>query len=377
MKKILFVTDYYLPYISGITVYAKNLLEELSKRKYSVLVLTNKHKKDLLTQESIGKIEVLRAKPLFRLSRGFVSPGLFFDFIKMINKVDVCILNLPMPESFVFSPIAKLMGKKVILIYQANLNLPSWSIFSRLIESIVLINHIIAGFFADKIITSSKEYQLFAKYLKFFRYKQEIVTPPIKINKPNLIKSREWKSKLNLQKYFLIGFAGRFAEEKGGDILIEVASIINKKMKNFKIVFAGETNLSYENFFERNKDVIEKICDKIMFLGNVPFSDMPEFYAMIDVLAITSRADCFPAVEVEAMLCGCPVVIFDIPGGSVPVKMSKMGEIVPRYDREMFAQKILDILNNRKKYCQSREKIEEIFNYQKTLLSYEKLFTDR
>lgn len=375
--KILFVSSYYLPYVSGLTIHAMRLAEGLARKKHQVTVLTNAHLPDLLKSENLSNILIKRARPLFRFSRGFVSPNLIFIFLKLLPENDVVVLHLPMPEAFIFAPLSKIFRKKVILIYHADLNLPSWSIFGRLIENIVWLNHCIAGIFSNNIVAYSSDYANFSRFLRVFKNKTVRIFPPVTMRVPDEKIAKQQKDGLGLSGAKIIGFAGRFAEEKGGDILIESIPYLVEKIKDVKIVFAGEDNLVYEDFYKRKKDLIDRYKDRILFLGLVAPKNMPEFFAMCDVLALPSRAECFGLVQAEAMLCGTPVVAFDIPGGRVPVLETGMGELAKKYDLKDFAGKIIKIIKHRKQYRKDREEIGKIFSYEDTIKKYEQLFFGR
>ncbi len=372
--KILFVASYYLPYVSGLTIHAQRLAEGLADKGHEIKVICNNHK-NFPREETLNKVLIKRAKPIFRLSRGFVSFDLFKLFLRELPGTQVVVLHLPMPEAFVFASLAKLFGKKVFLIYHANLNLPTWSGFSKIIENIVLINHLIAGVFASRIIAYSQDYANFATFLKIFKKKIAIVSPPVVMAIPDLEKSEKWKEKLGLTKYIVIGFAGRFAEEKGGDLLIESVPYLVKNIPGIKVVFAGETNLIYEDFYRRKKDLVDKYKKRIIFLGPVPPKEMSEFFSMCDVLALPSRAECFGLVQVEAMLCGTPVVAFNIPGGRVPILKTGMGKVVRTISAEGLAEGIIEVVRNKKNFVKKKEIIEDIFSFKKTIDDYEKVFS--
>ena len=374
--KVLFVASYYYPYISGLTIYAKKLAEGLASRGHKITVLTNQHQINLKRKENVSGIMVKRAKPLIRLSRGFIAPQLLLDFLSDLPQTKIVGLHLPIPEAFILAPLAKILGKKVFLIYHANLNLPSWLVSSSFIENIVLINHIIAGVFADKIIASSQDYVNFAKFLKIFRKKTILIHPPVWINKASKKEVKSLKKKWMPFSEKIIGFAGRFAEEKGGDILIEALPDIIKKIPKVKIVLAGEyKNLIYEDFYQRKRKLINKYRNHLIFLGSISPEKMANFYSTIDVLALPSRAEGFPLAPIEAMLSGCPVVGFDIPGGRIAIQLTGMGKIAGPVNSQNLAEAIVEVLKNRKKYVKPRREIEKILNYQKTLADYEKLFS--
>ena len=72
-KKILIVTDFYKPHISGITTYIRSLTNVLTKNNYQITILTGKFSEELTDIEKGENLKIIRAKPLFKFSRGFYS----------------------------------------------------------------------------------------------------------------------------------------------------------------------------------------------------------------------------------------------------------------------------------------------------------------
>jgi glycosyltransferase involved in cell wall biosynthesis len=99
------------------------------------------------------------------------------------------------------------------------------------------------------------------------------------------------------------------------------------------------------------------------------------FYANLAVLVLPSinATEAFGMVQVEAMLCGTPVVCSDLPGARVPVLETGMGEIAKKKDSKDLAAKIVKVLNNRSDYVKKKKIVEDVFAPEKLLSSYEKL----
>jgi glycosyltransferase involved in cell wall biosynthesis len=76
------------------------------------------------------------------------------------------------------------------------------------------------------------------------------------------------------------------------------------------------------------------------------------------------------------MLCGTPVVVSDIPGAREPVRVSGMGRVVRERDTLALAQAIADVVCNRERYIKPRQEIAAIFNFERTVDSYEALLND-
>ena len=120
---------------------------------------------------------------------------------------------------------------------------------------------------------------------------------------------------------------------------------------------------------------MQKYKDQITFLGLLRDPhDMADFYAACDVVMLTSDTECFALVQVESMLSGTPMVMTDIPGGRVPVKVTGMGRLATQGDAESIGEAVVEILNNPEAYHKPRAEIERIFSFQETVDGYERIF---
>jgi glycosyltransferase involved in cell wall biosynthesis len=63
--------------------------------------------------------------------------------------------------------------------------------------------------------------------------------------------------------------------------------------------------------------------------GSVPQSDLPDFYAAMDVFAFSSLSETQGLVLVEAMAAGIPVVALDAPGVREVVSDMQNGNLLP------------------------------------------------
>jgi len=91
---------------------------------------------------------------------------------------------------------------------------------------------------------------------------------------------------------------------------------------------------------------------------------------------LPSDTECFALAQVEAMLCGTPVVMSDTPGGRVPVTVTGMGKIAPRGNWRAFGEAICEVIENRERYLKPRSAIEAIFNFERTIDTYERIFRE-
>ncbi len=372
MKILLGIT--YYPNISGVSIYAQRLAEGLVKKGHQVVVLTSQHQKSLPLEEQINKVRVIRCPVEIKIGKGVFMFSLPFLVFKLAKKVDVIDCHLPQFESFVFAVIGKLLGKKVILTHHTDLS--GWKgIFNRISEISVWAGQIIAGIFADKIVPYTKDYADSSWYLQLFKNKLEYILPPIVVNPINKNKQLKIKEKIGETKK-VIGFVGRIAKQKGIPYLLESIPFLKKSLGDFKIAFAGPyKEVIGERYYEEIQDQIKKYQKYLCFLGSLKQEEMADFYDLCDVLVLPSddRLESFGLVQVEAMLNHCPVVATDLPGVRIPIKLTKMGEIVPVGDSEKLAKGIMKVLKD-KTYQKDKRQIEKIFDLNKTLTDYERLF---
>jgi glycosyltransferase involved in cell wall biosynthesis len=176
----------------------------------------------------------------------------------------------------------------------------------------------------------------------------------------------------------VFGFASRFVEEKRPDLLLRALEIINQAYPQARVILAGEYPVPYEqDFWERHQNLIKQYRDQLIFPGLMnDMQEMADFYAACDVLALTSDSECFALVQVEAMLCGTPVVMTDIPGGRVPVTKAGMGKLAVQGDWRSIGAAIVDVLREPASYYKPREAIEAIFSFEETVNCYERVFRE-
>lgn len=372
--KILVVLTYYYPHWTGLTAYARRLAEGLARRGHQVTVLTARYWDTLPKEEVHNGVRIVRLKRLLRMSRGVVMPSFPWAAYRLIRENDVVQVHIPILESPLITALADRLGKKVVITHHGDLVMPSRP-FDQFVECSVtwLMKRALRS--AARITIHTQDYAENSPFLSQYRDKLVQILPPVDIPLPVPEDVAAWRHELGLENNRLVGFAGRFVEEKGFDFLLKSIPYVLERMPDVRFVYAGEVNVVYESFFEKWRHLVERWKDYVIMLGllNDP-QKVANFYAMCDVLALPSRTDCFPMVQVEAMLCGTPTVATDIPGLRVPVRMTGMGRLVRPQDERALADGLVEVLQNRQHYVKNRAEIAALFHLEKTIDAYERLF---
>lgn len=375
MKALLILT-YYAPHRTGLTIHVQLVAETLVRRGHEVTVLTSRYRRDMPRDETINGVRVVRLRPLMRLSRTQVMPAFPQAVWRLLGEHDVVNIHTPLPEASVVSTLARWRKKPLIVTHHGDAVLPDgWH--NRLIESAVFRVYQAAARYATAVIGYSQDYAQHSTYLSPFLNKVRVIYPPIVALPPNAAGAAEMRRQYGLEGKTVIGYAGRFVEEKRPDILIQAIPYLVERFPDLRIVFAGEYLIRYEDFYERCQPLIEKYRDYLVFLGLLPEpQEMANFYSLCDVLALPSGTECFGMVQPEAMLCGTPVVVSDTPGAREVVRVTGMGEIFSRGDIPALAEALGRVLEDRGAYVKPREEIAAVFSLERTVDGYEALFRE-
>lgn len=376
--KILFVLTYYRPHISGLTIYVQRLAEALVDRGHQVTVLTSHYDKSLPYEEQANGVHVVRAPVLFRISKGVIMPTFPNLATDLLRDYDVVSVHLPQFEASLVGLLARVVVRRpVILTYHCDLRLPD-GLFNRVVDQVVFASNYLAGLLADRIVAYTRDYAEHSRFLSRFLHKIEVIPPPVIIPPPENGADAKFLKDLNLDGRPVVGFAARLATEKGAEYLLGALEHLLPELSDLQILFAGEYEnvLGEEAYFRRLQPVIERYRDHVTFLGVLNPQQMAEFYDACDLVALPSinSTESFGLVQVEAMLCGTPVVASNLPGVRQPARMTGMGEISPLRDSKGLAEAMLKVLRHPDSYVKPREEIARIFDMDRTLADYERLF---
>ncbi len=117
------------------------------------------------------------------------------------------------------------------------------------------------------------------------------------------------RERYNLPELFFL-FVGNFKPHKNLPRLLQAFHQIAEAIPEWHLVVLGKM----EGFVTRDAlsrtllQQLPNIVDRVHFLGEVPYEQLPHFYNLASVFVFPSFYEGFGLPPLEAMACGCPVV---------------------------------------------------------------------
>ncbi|MBU1694224.1 MAG: glycosyltransferase family 4 protein [Verrucomicrobia bacterium] len=106
----------------------------------------------------------------------------------------------------------------------------------------------------------------------------------------------------------LILYVARFQDFKNHQMLVKAYARFAAEVPDSRLILAGEGHLKS---WVQKDCVALGIADRVIFLGEVSFTDLPGLYAAADIKVISSDYESFSFATIEAMATGLPVATTD------------------------------------------------------------------
>ncbi len=139
----------------------------------------------------------------------------------------------------------------------------------------------------------------------------------------------------------LVGFVGRLSPEKGPEVFLRVARVMQHLAPDAHFVMVGEGPMRSDllRFVDQYG-----LKERVHLVGL--HEDMPEVYAELDVLLSTSHTEAMPFALMEAMACGVPVIGTRVGGVPDLIQHGQTGWLItPGSDQEA-AQRVNALLGS-------------------------------
>lgn len=158
---------------------------------------------------------------------------------------------------------------------------------------------------------------------------------------------------------FVIGFVGRFVEEKGLLTLFDALKNLSNMhlQRPWKLLLLGRGPLE-----EKLRSLAQSFdfSDRLIWIDSVPHADVPKYINLMDALILPSETtydfqtlsaagwkEQFGHVIIEAMACGVPVIGSD--SGEIPNVIGTDGLIFPEGNVSKLTEKMVALINQPEK----------------------------
>lgn len=138
-------------------------------------------------------------------------------------------------------------------------------------------------------------------------------------------------------------YVARFQDFKNHGLLLKAFAAFLREQPRARLVLVGEGPL--QRRFVQEAAALG-ISDKVLFMGKVSYSELPDIYRAADIKVISSDFESFCFAALEAMASGLPIITTDC--GWVPKLLCQDagGRVVPVNDIEAFVGAMQALTDN-------------------------------
>ena len=327
-----------------------NVLRNLVELNYDVdLLITWNHKENNLFENEIPKK---------------VNYEFLFDSYNGKNKLIKEIYRIKAKTTYLKKIEKKIKNEKYDIVIDYSSNLLKYNNFDIKIPVFAWIHFSLTfgeKLTFEKIKKYKKQYKKYSKIFAITRVmkeefinkvgidekKVELVYNPIDlklIQKKAENVEKKYENYLK-QDYFLQ--VSRLTQQKQPEHLVDIYYKLKQAGIKEKLYFIGDG--------EKKEIIKQKIKeynleDDIILLGQI--ENPYPFFKNAKLFVHTAKYEGLPTVLLESLALGTPVVSYDCPTGPRDIlgKNSEYGELISLNDKDMFVEKVLELMNSKEKY---------------------------
>ena len=327
-----------------------NVLRNLVELNYDVdLLITWNHKENNLFENEIPKK---------------VNYEFLFDSYNGKNKLIKEIYRIKAKTTYLKKIEKKIKNEKYDIVIDYSSNLLKYDNFDIKIPVFAWIHFSLTfgeKLTLEKIKKYKKQYKKYSKIFAITRVmkeefinkvgidekKVELVYNPIDlklIEKKAENVEKKYENYLK-QDYFLQ--VSRLTQQKQPEHLVDIYYKLKQAGIKEKLYFIGDG--------EKKEIIKQKIKEynlenDIILLGQI--ENPYPFFKNAKLFVHTAKYEGLPTVLLESLALGTPVVSYDCPTGPRDIlgKNSEYGELISLNDKDMFVEKVLELMNSKEKY---------------------------
>ena len=177
-------------------------------------------------------------------------------------------------------------------------------------------------------------------FLKTFPFKRKIEVLPVGIDLEELDSKSSQPLPIEISKPYFINLGG-WVKEKNQQDLLQIFGKLRQSIKHSPCLLLVGKGPEKSALQELTQTL--KIGDSVHFVPSQsnPFSILKHAKALV----LTPNAEGLPAVILEAMYLGIPVIAYDVGGISELIQTGKTGWLVPKGDQKGFHDALLECLD--------------------------------
>ena len=387
--KIVNIIQRYSPAVGGSETWCQEVCRHLSKKGHNVKVLTlNINKEEEYWREPLDDDRTIAFGPLAfdkgvlvrRYHRSIPAHyiyhliyKIFLDWLlkiyfygphstemygrmwREIKEADIVFLHtLPYPHNYVAYALAKIFGKKTVIVPHFHPNHPNYERRSqywllRRCNAVITVSEFEKDYLKDKGISENKLF---------------VTGNAIHPNNYLPVDFESFREKIK-NKYYLNGddkvitYIGRKTPEKGVGYLIEAVKDILSEM-HIKLFLVGPGSDWYREYYAGLSDEEKK---HIIEMGILSHEEKVNLLHMSDLLVLPSKYEAFGIVFLEAWMCGVSVI--GTTEGAMPSVIGEEGLISKFGDVEDLKEKLKEAFSNIEKLRKTgtRGKTKVLNNY--------------
>ena len=327
-----------------------NVLRNLVELNYDVdLLITWNHKENNLFENEIPKK---------------VNYEFLFDSYNGKNKLIKEIYRIKAKTTYLKKIEKKIKNEKYDIVIDYSSNLLKYDNFDIKIPVFAWIHFSLTfgeKLTFEKIKKYKKQYKKYSKIFAITRVMKEEFINKVEIDEKKVelvynpidLKLIEKKAE-NVEKkyenylkqdYFLQ--VSRLTQQKQPEHLVDIYYKLKQAGIKEKLYFIGDG--------EKKEIIKQKIKEynlenDIILLGQI--ENPYPFFKNAKLFVHTAKYEGLPTVLLESLALGTPVVSYDCPTGPRDIlgKNSEYGELISLNDKDMFVEKVLELMNSKEKY---------------------------